>query len=577
MIEDRFTALCTNRGLTSIPATIPVGINAMHFENNSLVTLHDNTLEDFGSLRHLYLGFNKISEIEHEAFFGVRNLIVLDLEGNQLQSVPYTTLHDLRSLVYLNLKHNPLKKINVYSFPGLPMLETLELANCQIKYVHPKAFLGLNSLKELNLAYNKLDRLNSEMHETLSHSLRTVRLYGNPWICDCHLRWLKVWLMMANLNWVFGNEVPQCTHPHGLEGGKWNKLQIDFYACLPTISPAKTSIAATNNVNITLSCDVYSHPKGKVRWFKDKTLIQEESLYSIITPNDGDFNFTTRLTIVNTNRNNSGAYMCEASNFAGRVVGEIVVGVQSPDDPLELTFDTGAVIGIIVAGVVVLVMICLTVILCRRKRRRRTFAAKKPTTIAKSTSNASELAFRRGGDHHHIDSDHKDNSLTSFKIQANPFYTDPYRFPQPDNDDKERQRIFAHGGKKNFDRPDPGLRSPMKRGPSPGAGSPHHVVQSDYVTIRPNQHDWPNQNKSAYENDNYHWSPSGYAGNKPITFRPYTSPSFPSEGGGSAHSGDEGSRTHSLESFNHRATPTGGIQQMSSIEDEGGYVYGTVV
>ena len=62
--------------------------------------------------------------------------------------------------------------------------------------------------------------------------LHSLSLHGNPWRCDCHLRPLIKWLMVANLPMV---DLPRCKSPARLEDRRFADVSLEDFACTPEL------------------------------------------------------------------------------------------------------------------------------------------------------------------------------------------------------------------------------------------------------------------------------------------------------------------------------------------------------
>ena len=116
----------------------------------------------------------------------------------------------------------------------------MNFEDCWIEYIHPGAFSSLTRLSALNLVNNELRTVDSAMRSTLASTLRVVRLYRNPWTCDCRLRWLRRWVVSSSsssttINWDFASNTPTCAAPALLRGVAWRHLNADQFAC-PSLS-----------------------------------------------------------------------------------------------------------------------------------------------------------------------------------------------------------------------------------------------------------------------------------------------------------------------------------------------------
>ncbi|XP_066213772.1 matrix-remodeling-associated protein 5 isoform X3 [Saccopteryx leptura] len=211
---------CTFRSLASVPAGISTHVERIN------------------------LGFNSIQALSETSFAGLTKLELLMVHGNNIPSIPDGALKDLSSLQVLKFSYNKLRVLTAQTLQGLWSLARLHVDHNQIEFVHPQAFRGLTSLRLLQLEGNRLRQLHPATFATLTfldyfrlsnirhlylaeNELRTLPegllanmpllenlyLQGNPWTCDCHMRWLLAWQARAK-------GVLKCKKDKALEGGQ---------------------------------------------------------------------------------------------------------------------------------------------------------------------------------------------------------------------------------------------------------------------------------------------------------------------------------------------------------------------
>ncbi|XP_008938770.1 PREDICTED: matrix-remodeling-associated protein 5 isoform X1 [Merops nubicus] len=166
------------------------------------------------------------------------------IHGNDIQNIPNGALKDLVSLQVFKISYNKLKVITGQTLQGLSSLMRLHMDHNRIEFIHPNAFNGLTSLRLVHLEGNLLQQLHPNTFSTFmvldyfklstvrhlylsENALRTLPagmfqgmpllenlyLHGNPWACDCSLKWLLEW------NEVSGG-VLKCKKDKAYEGGQ---------------------------------------------------------------------------------------------------------------------------------------------------------------------------------------------------------------------------------------------------------------------------------------------------------------------------------------------------------------------
>ncbi|XP_007063282.2 matrix-remodeling-associated protein 5 [Chelonia mydas] len=223
---------CTFRSLAAVPARI-----SKHVER-------------------INLGFNSIQSISENSFAGLTKLELLMIHGNDIQTIPNGALKDLMSLQVFKISYNKLKVLTGQTLQGLSSLMRLHMDHNRIEFIHPNAFNGLTSLRLLHLEGNLLQQLHPNTFSTFSFldyfRLSTVKhlylseniirtlpagmfqgmpllenlyLHGNPWSCDCSLKWLLEWdkksggVLKCKKDKAYegGQLCPKCTSPKQLQ------------------------------------------------------------------------------------------------------------------------------------------------------------------------------------------------------------------------------------------------------------------------------------------------------------------------------------------------------------------------
>ncbi|XP_077199427.1 matrix-remodeling-associated protein 5 [Paroedura picta] len=233
-------------------------------------------------VERINLGFNSIQTIAENSFAGLMKLELLMIHGNDIQNIPNGALKDLSSLQVFKISYNKLQVLTGQTLQGLSSLMRLHVDHNRIEFIHPNAFNGLTSLRLLHLEGNLLQQLHPNTFSTFivldyfkistikhlylsENAIRTlpvglfqkmpllenIYLHGNPWSCDCRLRWLLEWnkkspgVLKCKKDKIYedGQLCPKCTYPKQLQTHDIQHLK-DISCTKPIIqSPLKLNIS----------------------------------------------------------------------------------------------------------------------------------------------------------------------------------------------------------------------------------------------------------------------------------------------------------------------------------------------
>ena len=112
-------------------------------------------------------------------------------------------------------------------FAQFTQLKSLDLQQNIISMVEDDAFSGLSQLTTLLLQHNRLKTASEEVLLPLPR-LSYLRIYDNPWSCQCPLDSLVRTLQVPS-NRNLGNYA-RCVGPPALKGQKLKKLKVDLCA-----------------------------------------------------------------------------------------------------------------------------------------------------------------------------------------------------------------------------------------------------------------------------------------------------------------------------------------------------------
>ena len=180
----------TRIDLSSNRITINSSIDFAGFPYLGSIALKDNLLSEVpllpnlaSSLTSLDVSFNRITSINTIALEILPNLNIITLTNNFLTDFP-DFLHP--QLCNININNNQLTKL-----PFLPSLSkqisTLEVGGNVLRSLDMSTLASYPKLSNLVINNNSLTTF-----PNLCATFRyyNIRAYGNPWICDCRLRWM---------------------------------------------------------------------------------------------------------------------------------------------------------------------------------------------------------------------------------------------------------------------------------------------------------------------------------------------------------------------------------------------------
>ena len=156
-------SLIQNR-LTEIPENLPSTVEELFLTSNQISFIGQSALGALSELRVLQLDRNRVTDESFECSFGGK-LAEIDLSYNMLENVP---------------------KLN-------PAIEKIRLTANKIQFVSRDDLEPAARLKTIDLSFNSIKRVENGSFSRL-FDLNRVEIAGNDFLCDCHLKDLKIFL-----------------------------------------------------------------------------------------------------------------------------------------------------------------------------------------------------------------------------------------------------------------------------------------------------------------------------------------------------------------------------------------------
>lgn len=258
-----------------------LNLTKLGLENNrKLVEIHTDAFQD-SSLINLYLFGSNLQSRSAEALRSLRSsLQELSWQKNQqpisfqedlFQGFTLTRLNleniGLRDASFLkhvradgvSLAGNPIGPIDFSRFPLLYSVRSLHLEDTRFSHLEPGYFRNLSQLDSLHLQNNGITTLDENMKSVFSR-IRSLKLDGNPFHCNCELIWFRRWLASPDFDGVTG---AACSTPFSEELRAVDEGKLECSA--PRIINITTNDAVQESM-LTVTCIAEGDPAPDIHW-----------------------------------------------------------------------------------------------------------------------------------------------------------------------------------------------------------------------------------------------------------------------------------------------------------------------
>ncbi|XP_033836167.1 leucine-rich repeat, immunoglobulin-like domain and transmembrane domain-containing protein 1a [Periophthalmus magnuspinnatus] len=292
------SVICNDPDMSLVPVGFPVDTSKLRIEKTSIQRVPSEAFSSLCSLEFLWLSFNTLSSVAVDSFRGLLSLEELRLDGNDLSVFPWECLLDM------------------------PSLRLLDLHNNQLSSLPPEATTYIRNLTYLDLSSNSLLTLPPEVLSTWlavrpaqgpESSKMILGLHDNPWVCDCRLYELVQFQKSPSLSVAFIDTRLRCSAPESVSGVLFSDAELR-QCQLPRIHTAVARVRSAVGNSVLLRCGTLGVPIPDLSWRRadgrplNGTVQQETSKEGITW---------SILSVPAVSYQDSGKYICKASNYAG--------------------------------------------------------------------------------------------------------------------------------------------------------------------------------------------------------------------------------------------------------------------
>ena len=298
--------------------------------NFSSISLTYNGLNDFSFLQHVttsvldLTGNDQLDVASLQLFSSLSSVEELYLDNCGISEITAECLRHLTSLRVLHLSRNDIKALPLDVFSNNPSLQEVKLSYNQISSVTSSFLSHTPQLQTIDLRYNKIQTLPESLRASFD-ALNDVILHGNPFHCNCELRWFRDWLQQSHI---------QATDAYTCHSPKAEymiyKRPSEFSCSAPVITFISRDKLVAPGDDVYLSCSAEADPAPVVR-FRSPFDAPEYK----ISPGNNKTNVRTfaAYSVPHIDAGKTGTYTCHAANSVGVTSASVHVTLASGTQP----------------------------------------------------------------------------------------------------------------------------------------------------------------------------------------------------------------------------------------------------
>ncbi|KAL5014485.1 hypothetical protein ScPMuIL_008755, partial [Solemya velum] len=177
----------------------------LNISSTGLVGIYTGMFQTLNNLRVLDLSYNLIEVLSSQSFTGLLNLRRLHLHGNKkIYMINPYAFYGLRNLPVLEIQQTQMTKLSKSIFEGLSSLKSLNMSNNMIYSVEDRTFEGLDNLHSLDLSENMIEDFSDEMFSGLNN---LTELHTDSYMFCC----LRPKVLPESRCFPYKNEFSSCS------------------------------------------------------------------------------------------------------------------------------------------------------------------------------------------------------------------------------------------------------------------------------------------------------------------------------------------------------------------------------
>ncbi|XP_046884245.1 leucine-rich repeat and immunoglobulin-like domain-containing nogo receptor-interacting protein 3 isoform X2 [Hypomesus transpacificus] len=312
-LEDLTIERCNLTSISGQTLSYLRSLVTLRLRHLGISALDDQNFRKLSNLRGLEIDHWPLLEYISPLSFQGLDLTWLSITNTNITSVPSASFRNLAHLTHLNLSYNPISTLEPWAFRDLLRLKELIMVNTGLVTVERHGLGGLRQIRVLNFSTNELQTLEESSFHSVN-SLETVRVDGNPLLCDCRL----LWILQRRKTLNFDGRVPVCAGPVEVQGKSLSTFTdsalFDHFTCQkPKIRNRKMQqVTAREGQPVSFLCRAEGEPAPAIIWISPQRR-------QITAKNSGRITVLPggTLEIRYAQLTDSGTYICIASNAGG--------------------------------------------------------------------------------------------------------------------------------------------------------------------------------------------------------------------------------------------------------------------